>query len=223
MAVSGASGIPCPISIGKSFSNERVMCLDEHDVVGVEFFLPADPRFATDQIVEDYTDVEDLISEADFGNSTQEETRESSPESEGESGDKDTRESTAAAHEEMQEFWTLHYGTDCDQSVLEVLNRLLFMKRKRGVVTDASRLGLAFASQEETWRAIKRVLDHRQKYLKSIGINEVDHHMNEEQKAEFCKLEREVFQMSVEQKKRQASDRDTWRKMPQKAGEKKTE
>ena len=85
-------------------------------------------------------------------------------------------------------------------------------------MTDASQLGLAFASQEETWRAIKRVLDRRQKYLERIGINEVTHHMNEEQKAEFCKLEREVFQMSVEQKKRQASDRDTWRKMPQKAG-----
>ena len=224
MAVSGAIGIRCPIKIGKSFSKERFMCLEEHDVVAVDFFLSADPLFATDQSAEDGTDADDLSSRADWDNSTQEETRESSPESEGESGDKDTRQSTAAAHEEMQEFWTLHYGTDCDQSVLEVLNRLLFMKRKRGAVTDASRHGLAFASQEETWRAIKRVLDRRQKYLERIGINEVNHHMNEEQKAEFCKLEREVFHTSGEQKKRQASDRKTYKNgLPQKAGEKKTE
>ena len=97
--------------------------------------------------------------------------------------------------------------------MLEQVGRLLFMKRKRGGVTDASRLGLAFASQEETWRAIKRVLDRRQKYLKSRGINEVNHHMNDEQKEEFCKLERAVFQMSV--------DGDTFNKgLPQKAGEK---
>ena len=221
MAVSGAIGIRCPIKIGKSFSKERFMCLEEHDVVAVDFFLPADPLFATDQSAEDGTDADETSFSANWDNSTAETARESSPESEGESGDKDTRESTAAAHCEMQEFWTLHYGTDCDQSVLEVLNRLLFMKRKRGAVTDASRLGLAFASQEETWRAIKRVLDRRQKYLKSIGINEVDHHMNDEQKEEFCKLEREVFHTSGEKKKRQASDRDTWRKMQQKAGEKK--
>ena len=87
-------------------------------------------------------------------------------------------------------------------------------------MTDASRLGLAFAPQEETWRAIKRVLERRQKYLKSKGINEVEHHMNNEQKEEFCKLERAVFHKSDEQKKRQASDRDTWQKMQQKAGEK---
>jgi len=222
MAVSGAIGIPCPVSIGKSFSKERFMCLEEHDVVAVDFFLPADPRFATDQIAEDDTDVEDLISEADFGNSTQEETRESSPESEGESGDDDTLQSTAAAHDEMRKFWTQRYGTDCDQTVVEQVGWLLFLKRKRGRVTDASQLGLAFAPQEETWRAIKRVLDRRQKYLKSRGINEVEHHMKNEQKEEFCKLERAVFHKSDEQKKRQASDRNTYNNgLPQKAGEKK--
>ena len=91
-------------------------------------------------------------------------------------------------------------------------------------MTDASRLGLASASQEETWRAIKRVLDRRQKYLKSKGINEVRHPMNDEQKEEFCKLERAVFHKSDEQQKRQESDRNTYKNgLPQKAGEKKAE
>ena len=68
------------------------------------------------------------------------------------------------------------------------------------------------------------MLERRQKYLKSKGIHEVEHHMNNEQKEEFCKPERAVFQMSVDQKKRQAADRDTFNKgLPQKAGEKKTE
>ena len=50
---------------------------------------------------------------------------------------------------------------------------------------------------------------------------EVDHHMNNKQKEEFCKLEREVFHMSGEQKKRQASDRRTYENgLPQKAGKK---
>ena len=132
MALSGAIGTPCPVSIGKSFSKERFMCLEEHDVVAVDFFLSADPLFATDQSAEDGTDADDLSFRADWDNSTQEETRESSPESEGESGDKDTLQSTAAAHEEMREFWTRHYGTDCDQTVLEQVGRLLFLKRKRG-------------------------------------------------------------------------------------------
>jgi len=228
MAVSGAIGIRCPIKIGKSFSKERFMCLEEHDAVAVDFFLSAESLFATGQIAKDDTDGEDVCrsgdtSEADFENASDEEMRESSPEPEDESDDDDTLQSTAAAHDEMQQFWNERYGTNCDPTVVEQVGRLLFLKRKRGAVTDASRRGLAFASQEETWRAIKRVLDRRQKYLKRIGINEVDHHMNEEQKAEFCKLEREVFHTSGEQKKRQALDRDTWRKMQQKAGEKKTE
>ena len=45
--------------------------------------------------------------------------------------------------------------------------------------------------------------------------------MNNEQKEEFCKLERAVFHKSDEQKKRQASDRNTYNNgLPQKAGEK---
>ena len=132
MAVSGAIGICCPIKIGKSFSKERFMCLEEHDVVAVDFLLSADPLFATDQSAEDGTDADDSSFRADWDNSTQEETRESSPESEGESGDDDTLQSTAAAHDEMRKFGTQRYGTDCDQTVVEQVGRLLFLKRKRG-------------------------------------------------------------------------------------------
>ena len=138
MAVSGAIGIRCPIEIGKSFSKERFMCLEEHDVVAVNVLLSADPLFATDQSAEDGTDADDSSFRADWDNSTQEETRESSPESEGESGDDDTLQSTAAAHDEMRKFWTQRYGTDCDQTVVEQVGRLLFLKRKRGGSADAS-------------------------------------------------------------------------------------
>ena len=101
MAVSGAIGTCCPISIGKSFTNERVLCFDEHDVVGVEFFLLADRRSATGQIAKDDTDGEDVCrsgdtSEADFDNSSDEEMRESSPEPEDEPDDDDALELSVA-------------------------------------------------------------------------------------------------------------------------------
>ena len=66
MAVSGAIGICCPISIGKSFSKERFMCLEEHDVVAVDFLLSADPLFATDQSAEDGTDADETSFSANW-------------------------------------------------------------------------------------------------------------------------------------------------------------
>ena len=70
----------------------------------------------------------------------------------------------------MREWWEKTYGTGYDDQMLSQLARVLFMKRKRVESADASQPGLAFASQEETWRAIRDVLELRQSYLKSKGI-----------------------------------------------------
>ena len=62
-----------------------------------------------------------------------------------------------------------------DEDVISQLARVLLMSRKRVESADASQLGHddvghhsnAFASQEETWRAIRDVLELRQSYLQS--------------------------------------------------------
>ena len=62
-------------------------------------------------------------------------------------------------HNAMKQFWADTYDTGHDDDLRSHLARILFMKRKRVESADASQLGLACASQEETWRAIRDVLE----------------------------------------------------------------
>ena len=48
------------------------------------------------------------------------------------------------------------------------------------------------SSEQETFRAIRDVLERRQIYLQSKGIKNLGHKMEEDQRAEFCKEVREV-------------------------------
>ena len=58
------------------------------------------------------------------------------------------------------------------------------MKRKRVESADASQLGHACASQEETWRAIRDVLELRQRYLGSKSIEDARHALTSDERAE---------------------------------------
>ena len=71
---------------------------------------------------------------------------------------------------------------------------------------DASQLGLAFAAQEETWRAIRNVLELRQSYLKSRGIEDLRHVLTSAERAEFTKRVREDYEESGEQRALQERD-----------------
>ena len=75
-------------------------------------------------------------------------------------------------HNAMKQFWADTYGTGDDEDLLRHLARLLFKKRKRVESADSIQLGHACASQEETWRAIRDVLEVRQSYLKKQGHTE---------------------------------------------------
>ena len=72
-------------------------------------------------------------------------------------------------HNAMKQFWADTYDTGHDDDLRSHLARILFMKRKRVEAADASQLGHACASQEETWRAIRAVLELRQSYLQKAS------------------------------------------------------
>ena len=78
----------------------------------------------------------------------------------------------------MKQFWKDSFDTVNDEDVISQLARRLFTSRKRVESAENVQLGHdgvghhsnAFASQEETWRAIRGVLELRHKYLESKGI-----------------------------------------------------
>ena len=109
-------------------------------------------------------------------------------------------------HNAMKQFWADTYDTGYDEDLLSHLARLLFMKRKRVESADASQLGLAFASQEETWRAIRDVLELRQSYLKSKGIKDLSHVLTSDERMELTKRARADYEDSEEQQQLQKKD-----------------
>ena len=64
------------------------------------------------------------------------------------------------------------------------------------------------SSEQETFRAIRDVLERRQIYLQSKGIKNLGHKMDEDQRGEFCKEVREEYENLEDQQKKQAHDKD---------------
>ena len=82
------------------------------------------------------------------------------------------------------------------------------MRRKPAHSADASQLDheraeSAFASQEETWRAIRDALELRQNYLQSKGIQDRRHVLNEKQRGELTKRARDDYGASPKQQELQ--------------------
>ena len=100
----------------------------------------------------------------------------------------------------MREWWEKTYGTGYDDQMLSQFARLLFMKRKRVETADASQPDFAFASQEETWRAIRDVLELRQSYLKSKGIENLRYVLTSAERVELTKRARADYEDSEEQR-----------------------
>jgi len=109
-------------------------------------------------------------------------------------------------HNAMRQLWEDTYDTGYDEDLLSQLARLLFMKRKRVESADASQLGLAFASQEETCRTIRNVLELRQSYLKSKGIENLRHVLTNDERAELTKRARADYEDLEEQRVLQHTD-----------------
>ena len=103
-------------------------------------------------------------------------------------------------HNAIKQFWADTYDTGYDEDLLSHLARILFMKRKRVEPADASQLGHACASQEETWRAIRDVLELRQSYLKSKGIEDLRHVLTNDERNELTKRARADYEDSEEQR-----------------------
>ena len=80
--------------------------------------------------------------------------------------------------------------------------------RKEVRSDEAGELDHAFGSEQETFRAIRDVLERRQIYLQSKGIKNLGHKMDEDQRAEFCKEVREEYENLEDQQKKQANDKE---------------
>ena len=108
----------------------------------------------------------------------------------------------------MREWWEKTNGSSSrfDDQMLSQLARVLFLKRKCVDAADASQPDGAFAPQEETWRAIRGVLELRQRYLKSKGIKNLAHVLNKEQRAEFTRGARKEYEETEEQQHLQKKD-----------------
>ena len=116
-------------------------------------------------------------------------------------------------HEKMREFWEQTNGTGLDKDLEDLrwhLARILFLQRKRVGSTDASQLGLAFASQERTCRAIQDVLELRQSYLRSNGIELVFNSLSNKQRVELVERARAHFENSQEQRDLKMRDVRIW-------------
>ena len=116
-------------------------------------------------------------------------------------------------HKKMREFWEQTDGTELDKDLEDLrwhLGRILFLQRKRVGSTDASQLGLAFASQERTCRAIQDVLELRQSYLRSNGIELVLNSLSNKQRVELVERARAHFENSQEQRDLEIRDVRIW-------------
>ena len=116
-------------------------------------------------------------------------------------------------HKKMREFWEQTNGTGLDKDLEDLrwhLGRILFLQRKRVGSTDASQLGLAFASQERTCRAIQDVLELRQSYLRSNGIELVLTVLTNKQRVELVERARAHFENSQEQRDLKMRDVRIW-------------
>ena len=109
-------------------------------------------------------------------------------------------------HKAMKQFWADTYGTGHDEDLLSHLARILFMRRRRVESGDASQPGQACASQEETWRAIRDVLELRQSYLKSKGIEDLRHVLTKDERKELSKRAKADYEDSEEQRSLQELD-----------------
>ena len=122
-----------------------------------------------------------------------------------------------AIHKKMREFWEQTDGTELDKDLEDLrwhVGRILFLRRKRVGSTDASQLGLAFASQEMTCRAIQKVLELRQRYLRSQGISADNFQrravLTNKQRVELVERARAHFENSQEQRDLKMRDVRIW-------------
>ena len=113
----------------------------------------------------------------------------------------------------MRQFWEERYFGDYDPKLLSHLSRLLFMKRKLlepaaapqpgeeedyagasqpGQEKEVGEGSAAFASQEETGRAIFSVLQRRQRFFWSKGIADVRHVLTSDERGELTKAVRQT-------------------------------
>eukprot|EP00959_Pyramimonas_sp_CCMP1952_P285571 5971070-Pyramimonas_sp.AAC.1 len=97
----------------------------------------------------------------------------------------------------MGNFWGERCDAQCDPKLFDHLSRLLFMKRM-SAERDSAEGGAdtAYASQEETGRAILSVLRVRQQFLQSKGVVDMRRVLADDQRRELVQSVRQECEQS---------------------------
>ena len=221
VAVTGAAARFQSIAVGASFE-DRGMRPDSHDAVAVDITLPdaSTPPEAKKRRMDFPESDPEVVGwvvlggdEADNDQATDEEA----PIGDDDEGP-EARCRAEQVHAEVRHAWGQRYGDrPYSPAVLRQLHQLLFMKRKSaeaaeehpgGAPQSGSESGRAFASQAETARAIRSVLQLRQSFLQRKNITNMRHVLSDEERQELVRAARDTYQASVEQLELQERDRE---------------
>ena len=118
--------------------------------------------------------------------------------------DEDVKLRAEELHTQMRGYWNERYDGEYKQDLIDNLSRLLFMKRK-GDHPAGKDCDTAFASQEETVRAIQSVLQVRQQWLRKKSLD-MRHVLNEDERGEIAKEVRGVYEQTPYQRRLQERD-----------------
>ena len=224
VAVCGAVARFCSIAVGASFT-DRGMRNDAHDAVAVVLTLPGAIQLGESKrrkiVVENVSDA-DVSVQADAESSVHWDRSPSStpPLSPTSPGDPDYVEDVVQnraddLHRELRKLWDDRYDEEYDPKVLHHLSLLLFKKRKStepadtdpaGAPQHGSEYDTAFASQEETGRAILSVLKLRHDFLRSKNIDDMRYVLTEPERQELVRVARDQYEQSRQQRALQERD-----------------
>ncbi len=177
MAVCGAVARFVPIAIGASCEDCGIRH-DAHGALAVGIF-PHRGESKTGDEIED-TEASDLIERV-------------------------VRWSAQELHHQMREFWDQSHDDGYDPKVLLHLSRLLFMKRKDAQPAEED-VGTAFASQQETARAIASVLRVRHDFLRSNKIDDPRHVLTDSERQELVQRVQKAYWQTPRQRQLERRD-----------------
>ena len=117
---------------------------------------------------------------------------------------------------EVTAAYEKRYTGPCDRQLLPHLGRLLFKKRKLqddvagapqpGGDDETDEGGNVLASENETWRAIVSVLQVREQFLATIGVNDPTHLLSDPERIQMVAAVRKAYEALPDQVSLQRRD-----------------
>ncbi len=235
MAVSGATSRIVPVAVGASFEDPGT-CNGTHDALVVEITPSgaSQPAVGTKRKRRDESSEDTSIDastlqtpaptsefEPDYGRETSESASEVDDEipnretaveivdgNATEELEDDPRRHARELHDDMKRYWDHGHDEQYDPKVMRHLSRVLFKNRKDTRPHEEDR-GMAFASQQETARAIAAAIRSRQEFLSFKNIDHPRHVLTGPERQELVVRAREVYAQTPLQRELEQRDATT--------------